>query len=431
MFGRVQDFVTKWRAGLSKHQSAHFHFNIKICVILFVKGLPSVPAFNTLHADLPQCISAIDNDQDFGAFISLTETVLELDTIFWPTTQSQVIHAPRVAPASSTTSPPVPGILPTTLNFCTPKKNQICNNCKSRGLRTVRHTDATCFQPGGGMEGQCEEYLSNKSRIHVMFAESLEHSFLLSDPHLPPDPSLSSSSPTLSPALDNKILIPPIANLSVASFVPNKDLHEYLYAQSDFKLLPRFALASVDFNSAAIVSLVSLYNALLDSGCTHHIIRDREPFCHYIPQTISIGTANCGSLETLGTGDIEFNYSFQDHQFTFTLRSCLHAPSAPINLLLVGALAERGMSCLFSPGGITKISFPEDHPRLPGLSFSATVVNCLSFLNLSFLSPMLPLISTTMPALVPPQSAYSFPCVKQDSALWHQHFGHIGMNATR
>ena len=85
--GRIQDYVSKWRTGLSKLQSAHFVFSIKICVALFVRGLPSIPAFNTLRADLPRRIAAIAGDHDFGAFIDLTDTVLELDTIFRPSVQ--------------------------------------------------------------------------------------------------------------------------------------------------------------------------------------------------------------------------------------------------------------------------------------------------------------------------------------------------------
>ena len=34
--GRVQEFVSRWRTGLSKLQSAHFVFSIKICISLFV-----------------------------------------------------------------------------------------------------------------------------------------------------------------------------------------------------------------------------------------------------------------------------------------------------------------------------------------------------------------------------------------------------------
>ena len=38
--GHIQEYVSKWRVRLSKLQSAHFMFNIKICISLFVCGLP-------------------------------------------------------------------------------------------------------------------------------------------------------------------------------------------------------------------------------------------------------------------------------------------------------------------------------------------------------------------------------------------------------
>ena len=426
--GRVQEFVSKWRTGLSKLQSAHFVFNIKICVSYFVRGLPSIPAFNTLRADLPRRISAIVDDQDYGSFISLTEDVLQLDTIFRPTVQSQTIRAPRAFPTIPATAAPV---VPITDTSRLPKKEQTCNNCKSRGLRCVGHTDGTCFQPGGGMEGRRNEYFHNKGRVQAMFAEYLENSFLSHESPLPPDLPATSDSPTLSPSLDSELLLPPIANLSVASFVPNTDFRSDLYTRNDFKL-PHLAMASIDFDSAALLSLTATYNALLDSGCTHHIIRDRTLFHNYIARNVSVGTANCGSLEALGTGDVEFRHPFGDRHVIFTLRGCLYAPSAPINLLSVGAITERGMSCLFSPGGITKVSYPKSHPTLPDFSFSATVVNRLSFLHLNFLSPQLPLVPTAMPArFIPSTPAYSFPRVKLDSMLWHRRFGHIGLEATK
>ena len=118
---------------------------------------------------------------------------------------------------------------------------------------------------------------------------------------------------------------------------------------------------------------------------------------------------------------------------TFTLRGCLYAPSAPIHLLSVGALAERGLCTLFSPGDITKIFYLDDHPRLPGFYLSASVVNRLSFLNLSFVPPAVSLVSVALPLPTPVPlhpSPYSFPQVSQDSMLWHRRFGHIGMEAT-
>ena len=434
--GRIQEYVSKWRIGLSKLQSARFVFNIKICIGLFVRGLPSIPAFNSLRADLPRRIATIVDDQDFGAFISLTETVLELDTIFRPTPQSQSSRQSRMpsVPISTAPAPTTSSTAPADPASRVPKKDQTCTNCKSRGLRGVGHTDGTCFQPGGGMEGRREEYLTNKGRIHAMFAEYLENALLLPDQQPHSAPASRSSSPIISPAVDNDFSLSPIANFCVASTMPNTDIRDELYIGRDIELLSSLALASIDFSSAALVSLTSMHNALLDSGCTHHIIRDLTLFCNYSAQHISVGTANCGSLAALGTGDVEFRYPFRERHVTFTLRGCLYAPSAPINLLSVGALVERGMSCLFSPGGITKVFYPDNHPKLPGFSFSATVVNRLSFLNLTFLPPVSLTTPAAMPAqAIPPQapSTPSFSRVKADSVLWHRRFGHIGMEATR
>ena len=158
--GRVQEFVSKWRTGLSRLQSAHFVFNIKICIGYFVRGLPSIPAFNTIRADLPDRIAGIAFEQDYGAFISLTERVLELNTIFRSASQPQVLRPGRVAM--------VPAIVPVVPSLPTPSTSipdppsrlaksahsaLTCNNCKLRGLRCMGHTDLTCFQQGGGMEG--------------------------------------------------------------------------------------------------------------------------------------------------------------------------------------------------------------------------------------------------------------------------------------
>ena len=434
--GRVQEFVSKWRTGISRLQSAKVVFNIKFCMSLFVRGLPSIPAFNSIRADLPLRIAAVAHDQDYGAFITMTERVLELDTIFRSTPQNHVPRQNRVSTIAVPTLPLplVPPAVPDVSRNSKPNQPvQSCNNCKSRGLRGVGHTDGTCFQPGGGMEGRREEYLNNKGRVQAMLAECLENALLLPDQALPSDSCSLSSSPTLSPILDNEPLLPPVANFCVPSFMPNSDVREDLYNWCEPKLEHHLVMASTDFTSAAFVSLAHLYNALLDSGCTHHIVRDQTLFRNYTAQTISVGTANCGSLEALGTGDVEFRHPFGGRHITFTLRACLYAPSAPINLLSVGALAERGMSCLFSPGGITKVFYSSDHPRLPNFSLSATVINRLSFLNLAFVSPLSSLIPTALPAQAAPAHppAYSFPRIKLDSILWHRRFGHIGMDATR
>ena len=436
--GHVQEYVTKWRNGISRLQSAKYSFNVKTCITLFVRGLPLIAAFTSLRADLPDHIDVMP-DQDLGAFMTLMERVLTLDTIFRSASQAQAPHLHRSnAVTVPTTQPsliPTPAPLPTAApdpSSRVSKSEKTCGNCKSRGLRAVGHIDATCFQPGGGMEGRRDEYLSNKGRVHAMFAECLESALLHLDSDLPIVPSSPSLSPTPDPLIDD-LLLPPIANLCVTSFPTNSDVPFDLYFPSDPKLSYPLAYASVDFQSTALLSMVSLFNALLDSGCTHHIIRDCALFRNYIAKEISVGTANCGSLDALGCGDVDFRYPYRGRHILFTLRGCLHAPTAPINLLSVGALVERGMSCLFSPGGITKVFFPDDHPQLPDFTFLATVTNRLSFLKLDFISPAISSVPTAFPALavVPPSlplpseppvatpPAVSFPRLKLDSMLWH------------
>ena len=226
--GHVSDYVSRWQIGLVKLQSAHFAFNVKICISLFICGLPSILAFNTLRADLPRRIAAIDDINDYGAFLGMTEAVLELDTIFCPSGQPHAPCLPRAPPPSSSLPPaPITTASPTALpdsSSRVSKKDQVCNNCKLRGLHATGHIDATCFQPGGGMEGRREEYMNNKGRIHAMFADCLENTFSLPDPDIPLDSFSISSSLVLSSTPDNEPLLPPLANLCVTSFDTNSEV---------------------------------------------------------------------------------------------------------------------------------------------------------------------------------------------------------------
>lgn len=251
---------------------------------------------------------------------------------------------------------------------------------------------------------------------------------------LPPIISTVTSPPPDNPHLpDSNFFLPPVANLCVDSFSTESEERGDLYNWCDPKFPSSFAFTSTVLHTA-LLSLVNSYNSLLDSSCTHHIVQDRTLFLNYRAHPMSVGTANCGSLDALGTGDVEFQYPFGDHSVIFTLLGCLYALSAPINLLSVGAFVKRGMSCLFSPGGITKVSFSDDHASFLGLTFSATVNNHLSFFNSNFLPPATSSVSLALPAVLRPpssSSSSSFPRLCLDSMLWHRHFGHIGMEATQ
>ena len=173
--------------------------------------------------------------------------------------------------------------------------------------------------------------------------------------------------------------------------------------------------------------MANSFNSLLDSGCTRHVVRDRALFHDFAEKSVSVGTATYGSLDALGSGDVEFRYPFGDRNVIFTLCDCLYAPTAPVNLLSVGTLVERGMSCLFSPGGIMKAFYPENHHKLPGLTISATVVNRLSFLFLDFIPPVASYVPVAFsawvspPVTVPPSHSASLPSSNSPLSFHRKH----------
>ena len=87
---------------------------------------------------------AIDCDDDYGAFISLMESMLELDTIFHPSPHLQTGRLPCGTPPSLP-SPVTAVAVSSDPSSLVPKQEQSCSNCKSWGLRGISHTDGTCF----------------------------------------------------------------------------------------------------------------------------------------------------------------------------------------------------------------------------------------------------------------------------------------------
>ena len=180
--GRVQEYVSKWRAGISRLQSANFPVSIKLCVSQFIRGLPVIAAFNTLRAALPTHIAQAA-DHDYGAFVTITESALELDTIFKSAvhflrpsrppnirTQDSSSRSSIVSAVPDSTKPTVVSSAPAAISA------KICTNCGRRG-----HLVPTCFEPGGGMEGRHDEYKCDKGKYMAMLAASLEEACNMTD----------------------------------------------------------------------------------------------------------------------------------------------------------------------------------------------------------------------------------------------------------
>ena len=170
----------------------------------------------------------------------------------------------------------------------------------------------------------------------------------------------------------------------------------------------------------AFASLHERFNTALDSTCTNQIIRDRNLFQTYdVSGAVPVKTANCGFLTTLAIGDVKFCIVIKGTPIIWTLKSCLHAPDVPINLISVGALQEHHMSVTFAFQKTT-IAFPNTHSTLAGLSFEAEVIRRLSLLYLNFIPATMstPTIAFTM-----------FQVPVNLFELWHCRFGHLGQDA--
>src|ERR1700678_2989947 len=106
MLGRVQEYVLKWRTGVSCLHLAKFVFNIKTCISFFICGLPLISAFTSLRASLPERLEAVAAD-DMGVFITMSEMVLHLDTIFRTASQAQASRSHRSSVAVAPVPPPL------------------------------------------------------------------------------------------------------------------------------------------------------------------------------------------------------------------------------------------------------------------------------------------------------------------------------------
>ncbi len=165
----------------------------------------------------------------------------------------------------------------------------------------------------------------------------------------------------------------------------------------------------------------------MDSGTTHHIIRDHEAFHMYDEsKSLLVKMANCEILNTFAMGDAHISVDAGGKTATIILRQCLHAPDAPINLISVGALTENGMYVGFGKHKTT-CYFPQSHKGLQNSSFQADVIGCLSFLNCKFILPPDPdNIPASANAMLP-----TFQKPDLDAYLWHCRTGHPSQETTK
>jgi hypothetical protein len=393
---RITDFITTWRISVNQMEAAGFLPGTRQLLSIFADGLPHhTVAFINLYDNIIACLNEPNEHLLpnihllFDRTINIENNILR-NRILNPNPRRSLSTLPPTAPPVQLTST-VPVTSPSALPPAAPSTSRSvrrCSNCGREG-----HTDDTCFQPGGAMEGRREEYLANRpprAIAHIAEVEEIQ--------------------PDSEEGIEEATLTTEFAALTLTT--PN-DIFFSTYALSSISevlLEQSFALSSISQE----------YNSALDSACTNHIFHDRNLFHTYDTSgAVPVKTANCGFLTTLAIGDVKIKLTIGDRTVTWTLTNCLHAPSVPINLISVGALQEHHMSVLFSFQK-TRISFPPDHPHLSGLFFDAHVTRRLSLLHLEF----------TLPP-VPPVALQLFPATQLSHDIWHRRFGHLGHEASR
>ena len=429
---RVQEFVVKWRAGVSRLHECQYPISSRLMIQQFVSRLPAdSPAFFTLRAGLVSRLQGIA-DNDFNAFVSLTQEVVDLDNTFRQslpprppnnrnnrgqgggtrapnTNQQQQQHG---SSSQQTQSPAHPAPVPPSGQ---PHRDggQSSNNA---------HTSKDGGRSGNRRNDHSNHDYHNDNRTFL--ATMLSEPDMSTSGNQDHDPSVNTLEPTaFLTTLDSTALdLTTIVNDDIQT-----DLYDPLcsFGFSAMALSPELsnalALIATSPNSKAGL------NTVLDSGSTHHIFRDRSAFCTYeARKELSVKTANCGSLVAMGMGTVTMIICLAGRKIELMLQNCLHAPDVPINLFSVGDLQENGFRIHFEPGTTspyTHVIFPSTHATLPNYCLKAEFIHRLSFLSCDFGS------AVSMPAIAPANTR--FPKTSLTPSLWHRRLCHPHIDVTR
>ncbi|RDB14617.1 Retrovirus-related Pol polyprotein from transposon TNT 1-94 [Hypsizygus marmoreus] len=416
----LPQYIADWRTAISQLEDSFWAFTETEFATWFADGLPADVKYQSIRHDVRVGMDSsppysFDPEHLFDEAMAIRDDIIRhAEVVRQRTPRGRV----GLQPAAAAVAPNVPN--GTTAPAAPRAPRPTCATCG-----TIGHTTANCW---GTDPAARDRYLAAhpNARAHIATEQLPE----LATPdanadtvHITSEPVSVSSQIEL---IDMCVGVPPELS-SPVSFSAGTHYLDFINNNEP----------------VVLASLSSRFNAILDSGCTTHIFRDRKLFWTYNTALATpVGTANCGVLRTLARGEVRFKVVVDGRPLIIRMRDCLHAPDVPINLLSVGAMTERDMKVVFEKQ-ITSVLFPKSMPALVGSAFTATVHHRLSFLNCDFVEPPLDLpplpinagpVAIAMPATTLPLNrspSTSFPHVTLTPELWHRRFGHVGIDATR
>jgi len=443
---RIRDYVSAWQNAVTKMRSCRFIIPGYVLSLLFVKNLPDSLTFSSVRSSLGTRLENV-TEADMEIFKEVIGNVIELDAQFKSVTSfshsrnsSRLGHS-QLSRTSST--PASAGTAPESRHAPPPVIDRLMgplppchgggNHNSSRHVHDARQAPARAFVNDGDgvLNSQVVSApggVSDDRAPDVLSVGAYEH-------------ERSDSLPISSFAA----LSVPYSHSSDTNDDDSFDVYDVPVPQASSFVSSAFLLDQAVSHLATRSS--SCVNTLLDSGSTHHIIHDKSLFSNYdMAGATLVGTANCGVLLALGSGDVALRLPFGERFVTLRLKGCLHAPDVPINLLSVGVLQSRRIAVRFEAGTssippFTELVFPLDHPVVPGYVLHASVFRNLSFLSCTFIIPTSPLafpavsssaaLSTPSSTPLSPPSDLVFPRLALSPALWHCRLGHLGLDSVR
>jgi hypothetical protein len=174
--------------------------------------------------------------------------------------------------------------------------------------------------------------------------------------------------------------------------------------------------------------VVNSLSTLLNSGATSHLVKDHEYFWTYDEEEArNVKMANLGILQTRARGTCVARFTYNGVSTRVTLKDCLHAPNAFVNLLSVGRFVTASVSCTFENGGVVLSKV--------GRSFGyGPMTNRLFDLRIEFLKPPVASQAPAASLVVERPSNVDialFAKVPESLDLWHYRMGHPGEPAVR
>lgn len=434
----VQAYVTAWHTGTLQMLTAGKPMDHRDALDTFSAGLPTNDRrYHTLRESLEHHVNRTQ-ERDLPPLESVFTTALDIESTIQ---RSRPAPSARVRPGNTaTTSAPRPSAntsrnavstapnttttISTVASAVAGTSNDNCGNCG--GL----HPTFDCYQKGGVMHGRRDEVIAKrafrtKAQAHVAVPDD--------------DPGDTTVGPSDNLQIEEAVTVPDdncleSAFVSVASTHVNNDIFFSSYVLASITSKDLASIASNDdlffptVHPMVFMSYAHLYNSIIDSGCTNHIIRDRRFFWTYSTSgVVPIQTANCGNLVAQARGDVKFCVTIGDKSIIWTLKNCFHVPDVPVNLLSLGAMREGGVDFHFPAGPVMHdavLTLPDFVPELRGLKIYAKSVNCLSFLHCDFLEPPPPVsvVQSThpiQPTPTPPTAFPVFPKAILSPDLWH------------